>query len=115
MLWSQYKLATIRCTEFLRKEITQILNIANRNSNYLTLQTLEFQKKNPTGIFGIKHGIGSLLTMGVPEIGTENRNSQPRRKPNHQERFTRTNAQEYLNAGWNLCTKGMHKSQLPGY
>jgi hypothetical protein len=37
------------------------------------------------------------------------------RKTNHQEGFTRANAQEYLNVGWDLCTKGMHKSQLPGY
>jgi hypothetical protein len=34
-------------------------------------------KKNPTGIFGIENGIGIPLPMGVPEIGTENRNSQP--------------------------------------
>ncbi len=78
MLWSQYKSATIRRTEFLRKEITGIPNIANRNSNFLTLQTLEFQKKKPTGIFGIEHGIGIPLMMGVPEIGPKNRNSQPR-------------------------------------
>jgi hypothetical protein len=71
MLWSQYKLATIRRTEFLHKEITGILNIANRNSNFLTLQTSEFQKKNPIGIFGIKHRIRIPLTMGVPEIGTK--------------------------------------------
>jgi hypothetical protein len=77
MLWSQYKLATIRRTEFLRKEITGILNIANWNSDFLTLQTSEFQKKNPTVIFGIKNGIRIPLTMGVPEIGTKNRNSQP--------------------------------------
>jgi hypothetical protein len=38
-----------------------------------------------------------------------------RRKPNHQEGFTRANAQEYLNVGWDPCTKWMHKSQLPGY
>ncbi len=44
MLWSQYKLARIRRTEFLRKEITGILNIPNWNSNFLTLQTSEFQK-----------------------------------------------------------------------
>jgi hypothetical protein len=37
------------------------------------------------------------------------------RKPNHQEGFTCANAQVYLNAGWYLCTKGMHKSQLLGY
>ena len=77
MLWSQYKLATIRCTEFLRKEITGIPNIANRNSDFLTLLTLEFQKKKSTGIFGIEHGIGTPLMMGVPEIGTKNWNSQP--------------------------------------
>ncbi len=45
MLWSQYKLATIRRTEFLRKEITGIPNITNQNSVFLTLQTSEFQKK----------------------------------------------------------------------
>ncbi len=45
MLWSQYKLVTIRRTEFLCKEITGILNIANRNSDFLTLQTSEFQRK----------------------------------------------------------------------
>jgi hypothetical protein len=29
-------------------------------------------------IFGIKNGSGIPLPMGVPEIGTKNRNSQPR-------------------------------------
>jgi hypothetical protein len=38
------------------------------------------RKKNPTGIFGIKNGIGIPLPMGVPEIGTKNWNSQPRIK-----------------------------------
>ncbi len=77
MLWSQYKSATIRHSKFLHKQITRIPNIANRNSNFLTLQTSEFQKKNPTGIFGIKNWIGIPLTMEVPEIGTTNQNSQP--------------------------------------
>jgi hypothetical protein len=36
------------------------------------------QKKITTGIFGIKNKIEILLPMGVPEIGTKNRNSQPR-------------------------------------
>ncbi len=49
----------------------------NRNSNFLTLQTSEFKKYFPTGIFGIKNGIVIPLTMGVPEIGTQNWNSQP--------------------------------------
>jgi hypothetical protein len=35
-------------------------------------------KKNPTGIFGIVNKIGILPPMGVPEIRTKNRNSQPR-------------------------------------
>jgi hypothetical protein len=77
MLWSQYKLAMIRRTEFLRKEITGIPNITNQNSDFLTLKTSEFQNKIPTGIFGIEHRIGILLMMGVPEIGNVNRNSQP--------------------------------------
>jgi hypothetical protein len=37
------------------------------------------------------------------------------RKPNHQEGFTRANAQEYLNAGWDPGTKGIHKSQQLGF
>jgi hypothetical protein len=68
----------IRCTEFLNKEITGIPNIANWNSDFLTVHTSEFQKKNPTGIFGIESRIVIPLTMGVPEIGTKNWNSQPR-------------------------------------
>ncbi len=49
----------------------------NRNSNFLTLQTSGLKKYFPTRIFGIKNRIGIPLTMGVPEIGTKNRNSQP--------------------------------------
>jgi hypothetical protein len=78
MLWSQYKLARIRCTEFLCKEITRIPNIANRNSDFLTLQAWEFQINLTNGIFGIEHGIKILLMMGVPEIRTKNWNSQLR-------------------------------------
>jgi hypothetical protein len=81
MIWSQYKSAMIRRSKFLRKQITGNPNIANRSSNFLTLQTSEFQKEIPSGIFGIKNGIGILLTMGVPEIGTKNWNSQPRCPP----------------------------------
>jgi hypothetical protein len=47
MLWRRYKSVTMRRTEFLRKEITGIPNIATRNSNFLTLQTSEFQKQYP--------------------------------------------------------------------
>jgi hypothetical protein len=36
------------------------------------------KKKNLTGIFGIKNGIGNPLPMEVQEIRTENQNSQPR-------------------------------------
>ena len=36
------------------------------------------------------------------------------RKPGHDVYFTRANAQQKLNAGCNACTRGMHKSILPG-
>jgi hypothetical protein len=55
MLWSQYKLATIRRTEFLRKEITGIPNIANRNSEFFDSPDIEISKKHPTGIFLLHH------------------------------------------------------------
>ncbi len=59
------------------QEIAEIPKIANRNSDFLTLQKSEFQKQNPTGIFRIVNGIGILSPMGVPEIRTKNWNSQP--------------------------------------
>ena len=37
------------------------------------------------------------------------------RKPNHQEAFTRANAQHYITAGYKPCQKGMHKNVLPSY
>jgi hypothetical protein len=39
---------------------------------FVDFLTAEFKKNNPTGIFGIENGIGILLPMGVPEIGTKN-------------------------------------------
>jgi hypothetical protein len=59
------------------QEISGIPKIANRNYDFLTLQKSEFQKKNPTKIFGIVNEIGIPPPMGVPEIGTKNRNSHP--------------------------------------
>jgi hypothetical protein len=78
ILWRQYKLATIRHTEFLRKEITGIPNIAKSEFQFSDSPDIGISKKKLTEIFGIEHGIGILLTMGVPEIGNENQNSQPR-------------------------------------
>ncbi len=34
------------------------------------------------------------------------------RRPNHPEGFTRANAQEYINQGWDPCTKAMHKTKF---
>ncbi len=45
---------------------------------FIDFSTVEFKKIIPTGISGIENGIGILLPMGVPEIGTEKWNSQPR-------------------------------------
>ncbi len=45
MLWSQYKLAMMRGSEFLCNQITGIPNFANQNFDFLTFQTSEFQKK----------------------------------------------------------------------
>jgi hypothetical protein len=32
---------------------------------------------------------------------------------NHQEGFDQNNASQYIAAGYNACTKAMHKSQFP--
>jgi hypothetical protein len=37
------------------------------------------------------------------------------RKMNHQEGFTHENSWQYINMGYNPCTKGMHKSQFPTF
>ena len=35
------------------------------------------------------------------------------RRPNHQVAFTRANAQQYINVGYDACTRAMHKTQYP--
>jgi hypothetical protein len=37
----------------------------------------------------------------------------PWRRANHQEGFNRNNVGQYIAAGYDACTKAMHKSQLP--
>jgi hypothetical protein len=37
----------------------------------------------------------------------------PFHKINHQQAYTRKNAQQFIAAGYNPCTKGMHKTILP--
>ena len=37
----------------------------------------------------------------------------PFKKPNHQTSFVRENAQQFIAAGYDPCTRGMHKSVLP--
>jgi hypothetical protein len=75
MLWSQYKLATMRCSEFLCKQITGIPNFCKSEFQFSDFPDIGISKK--TGIFGIKNGIGIPLLLGVPEIRTKNWNSQP--------------------------------------
>ena len=36
-------------------------------------------------------------------------------KTNHQEAFSHKNAQGYIAAGWDACTKGKHKNLFPGF
>ncbi len=60
----QYKLAMIRRTEFLHKEITGIPNIPNWNSNFLTLQTLEFPKKIDRNLWNQKLNRNSAYNGG---------------------------------------------------
>jgi hypothetical protein len=52
----------------------QILELEFR---FVDFSTAEFKKIFLTGIFGIENGVGILLWMGFPEIGTKNWNSQP--------------------------------------
>ncbi len=37
------------------------------------------------------------------------------RRPNHPEGFTWANANEYINKGWDPCTKSMHKTKSPEF
>jgi hypothetical protein len=51
--------------------------ISESEFRFLDFSTAEFEKIFLTGIFKNENGIGILLPMGVPEIRTENWNSQP--------------------------------------
>ncbi len=66
----------IRCTEFLRKTMFWIPNFGIGIPIWWLFNS-GILKTIPTRISGIRNGIGILLTMGVPEIGTKNWNSQP--------------------------------------
>jgi hypothetical protein len=37
------------------------------------------------------------------------------RRANHQEGYNRSNAQQYIAAGYDVCTKAMHKTQYPNF
>jgi hypothetical protein len=37
------------------------------------------------------------------------------RHANHQEGYDRSNAQQYIAAGYDACTKAMHKIQYPNF
>ena len=37
------------------------------------------------------------------------------RRANHQEAYDRSNAQQYIDAGYDACTKAKHKTQLPTF
>jgi hypothetical protein len=64
MLWSQYKLVTMRCSDFLQKQITRIPNFANWNSNFLTFQTSEFKKKSDLNLSNQKRNRNSVYNGG---------------------------------------------------
>jgi hypothetical protein len=66
----------MRCIEFLGLLFSEF-RISESEFRFLDFSTAEFKIKIQTGIFGIENGIGILLPMGVPEIGTENQSSQP--------------------------------------
>jgi hypothetical protein len=37
------------------------------------------------------------------------------RRKNHQKRYNRSNSQQFIVAGYNACTKAMHKMQYPNF
>jgi hypothetical protein len=68
----------MRCI-VLSSYVKQLLEFQILESEFqFDFSTVEFETKNPTRISGIRNGFKILLPMGVPEIGTENWNSQPR-------------------------------------
>jgi hypothetical protein len=65
----------MRCTKFLRYFFSEF-QISESEFRFGDFSTAELKKK-PTRISGNENGIGILLPMGVPELGTKNWNSQP--------------------------------------
>jgi len=54
-----------------------------------------------------------LCGFDVEDGHTSKTSPAPWRCANHQEGFDRNNAGQYIGAGYDACTKAMHKSQLP--
>jgi hypothetical protein len=79
MLWSQYKLATIRCTEFLRKEITGIPNSKYRKSEFQFFDSpdIGISKKTDRNLWNWKRYRNSAY-HGGPRNRNQKWNSQPR-------------------------------------
>jgi hypothetical protein len=56
-----------------------------------------------------------LCSFDVENGQTSRTCPQAWRRANHQEAYDRSNAQQYINAGYDLCTKAKHKTQLPNF
>ena len=71
-----------------------------RNPNFSNIYK-RFNKRNVCFLcgFGIEDGHTSLTC--------------PFKKANHQMSFVRENVQQFIAAGYNPCTRGMHKTGLP--
>ena len=63
----------------------------------------------------VKHYVCYLCEFDVKEGHTSVTCPQEWQRTNHQEAFTRENAQGYIAAGWDACTKGKHKNLFRGF
>jgi len=61
----------------------------------------------------IRTGMYVFLGFDVEDGHTSKTCPTPWRRANHQEGFNRNNVGQYIGAGYDACTKAMHKSQLP--
>ena len=80
-----------------------------------TLPTGITQVKNPdySNIYKRHNNWNVCFSCGFDIEDGHTSATCPFRKPNHQQSFNRENAQQFIAAGYDPCTKGMHKTILP--
>jgi hypothetical protein len=71
------------------------------------------KKRDFSNIYKIHNNLNVCFSCGFDIKDGHTPSTCPFKRWNHQDLFTRGNAQQFIAAGYDPCTKGMHKTVLP--